>query len=211
MKLNKRETVRQLVHLAGISIVFIPVLLGTDIRNVGYFLLVAAMGAFAYSEYLMKRDTFKKHLPRRMHRVEELSYDITTLIMETAERPNVRPFKGLITFGLGIGLSIMLFPKDIAILAAIALAIGDSMSTLVGIHFGKHKLPRFVSAHRSWEGTLAAFVSVFVVASFYAPQNVALMTAVTASIVEAFDIPLDDNIAIPLITGGILSLILRMI
>src|SRR3989344_2133912 len=170
MKLNKRETVRQLVHLAGISIVLVPVLLGTDIRNVGYFLLVAAMGAFVYSEYLMRRDKVKEYLPWHMNRLEELGYDLARLIMDVAERPNVRPFKGLITFGLGIGLSIMLFPKDIAILAAIALAIGDSMSTLVGIHFGKHKLPRFVSAHRSWEGTLGCLFSVFVVASFYAPQ-----------------------------------------
>lgn len=203
MQLNRKEIARQLIHLSGVLFVVIP--WGFDLKFVGAFLLVSAALTFLYSEHLLRRHITRKVLSEGVAKLEEAGYAAVKQVLDVAERPKARPFKGMIMFGLGVGVTLLIFPPQIAIMATIALGVGDSFSTLVGIHFGRHKLPRFVSKHRSWEGTLAAFVSVLVVASFYAPISWALMTSTSASVIEAFDTPFDDNVLIPIGTGVVLT------
>lgn len=200
-KIHKKEILRQLIHMGGVLLVLVP--WGVDFRHLGAALIGLAILGFLYSELINKRDRVRKYIPPTVAKLEEMGYKL----VKRYERPRVRVFKGAMMFFFGVGFSMIVFPAHIAVLATIALAVGDSMSTLVGIHIGNHKLPKWVSTHKSWEGSTASFVSVFAVAYFFASPSAALITALVASIVEGFDTPVDDNIAIPIFTGAVLLLI----
>jgi dolichol kinase len=99
------------------------------------------------------------------------------------------------------------FPAEIAFLAMSFLSIGDTMAALMGIHFGKRK---FINSPKSFEGFLACFASTFLfgcVASMLASEksiltpNIAFWGALTASIAELINIPIDDNVKIPILSG----------
>ena len=58
-------------------------------------------------------------------------------------------------FLLGCFLSVLLFQKEIAMLAITVLIFGDAFAALIGMKFGKHKFKN----GKSWEGTLG-FIGV---------------------------------------------------
>ena len=51
------------------------------------------------------------------------------------------PGKGIIFYLIGSYLALLLFSKDIAMASIMILALGDSVSHLYGLHFGKIKQP----------------------------------------------------------------------
>jgi dolichol kinase len=114
---------------------------------------------------------------------------------------------GPVTLGLGALLALLLYPSPAAAIAIYALAFGDGFASLVGKLFG-HIRPAFMCG-KSLEGSLACFFAVF-----YASWRVsgsyplALVTALTATLVEAF--PLDDwdNIALPVSVGFVAQLMI---
>lgn len=187
--------------MSGILLVLIP--WGIDFKTMGMLLILATGLSLLYSEFFMRRKALQRYVPWPL----SLAEDAVCTIVKACERPNVRPMKGAMTFGLGIGASMILFAPQIATLSIVALSIGDSVSTLVGVHHGTHKLPRFISNHKSWEGTAAMFFSVLGVSYFFAPIGLAIAAAFVSSLVEAFDFPIDDNVTIPIVTGAALALL----
>ena len=104
---------------------------------------------------------------------------------------------------------IAFFPPDIAFLAMAFLSIGDTFAALVGIRFGKRI---FIKTSKSLEGTLACFVTTFIFGLVYlqlpiihnpeySHPAIALSGAISASVAELVNIPLDDNVKIPIISG----------
>jgi dolichol kinase len=110
-------------------------------------------------------------------------------------------------YAMSVLLTILTFPKSIAVMSILTLAIADPMSAIVGIKFGKHK----ISARKSWEGSIAFGVSCFFVVLFvvsYLFANplwksflVAFYVSVLAMFLEMIPIRLDDNLTIPLYTA----------
>jgi dolichol kinase len=107
---------------------------------------------------------------------------------------------------------IAFFPPDIAFLAMAFLSIGDTFAALIGIHLGKRK---FKNSKKSFEGTLACFISTFLFGYIYlqlpfvynheySHPAIALSGAASASIAELLNIPIDDNVKIPIISGIIM-------
>ena len=102
-------------------------------------------------------------------------------------------------------ISIAFFPKDIAFLALSFLAIGDTFAAIVGISLGKREIPK---TKKSIEGSLACFVSTFIFAiCFQAHIIVAFLGAVTTMLIELSNLPVDDNVRIPLASGIIMTLV----
>ena len=64
-------------------------------------------------------------------------------------------------YAIAVLLTILTFPKPAALVAIYTLGIADPAAALVGIRFGRRKL----SANRSFEGSLAFFVSTVAVAA----------------------------------------------
>lgn len=115
----------------------------------------------------------------------------------------------MLPYVIAVLLSIITFPKPIAIIAIYTLAIADPLAAVIGIRFGTKK----IVGQKSLEGSAAFFTVTFLVtlivlaASSPAPAApiavVALMVALTSSVFEMVPIRIDDNLTIPLFTGFI--------
>ena len=118
-----------------------------------------------------------------------------------------------IPYCMAILLTIISFPKSIALVAIYTLAIGDPMSALVGIKYGKHKLIK----KKSLEGSLAFFISSFIITFLiFRPMNpdllgmtlgLSFLMAFLITCFELIPLRLDDNLTIPLAAATILWLL----
>jgi dolichol kinase len=96
---------------------------------------------------------------------------------------------------------IAFFPKDIAFLALCFLSIGDTFAALIGMTLGKRK---FSFNKKSFEGAIGCFLSTFFFALFYINPLIAFFGALGATLAEIMNIPVDDNVRIPIISGFIM-------
>ncbi len=91
------------------------------------------------------------------------------------------------------------FDYWVALTAMLMTVFGDMSAALFGRAFGKKRIYR----HKTWVGTLAAFIANFLVGLLVIPQfaMVYLPMAVVATAVELFTHKLDDNLTVPLFAG----------
>jgi len=118
---------------------------------------------------------------------------------------------GTAPYVLGIGLSLFLYRTDIAAAAICFLAFGDVAATTIGERYGRTKI-----GDKSLEGSLA-FVAAAVSAGLLLPlagitvvPGVILIGAIAAAGVELLPLPVNDNLVIPLVSGGLMTLFARM-
>ncbi len=118
------------------------------------------------------------------------------------------PGLGAMTFLAGVTIATLLFTKEIAAASILILAVGDSVSPIIGRHFGKTKT--IFSKKKLIEG----FVIGVILSIFAAAQIVGYMLAISGSIIALFaefwdetDF-IDDNILIPLVAGTVMTLIM---
>ena len=111
------------------------------------------------------------------------------------------------TYFLIASLAVFLFfDKYVAITSLLFVSIGDLMATIIGEKFGKR-----IIFHKSLEGSLACLVSCLLVGVLMTKISqtialpVAIVGAVSATIVELLPIPVDDNLTIPLSSAGIMT------
>ncbi|MCL2862641.1 MAG: SEC59/DGK1/VTE5 family protein [Methanimicrococcus sp.] len=110
-------------------------------------------------------------------------------------------------FLLGCFLSVLLFPKYVAMLGITILIFGDAFAALIGMRFGKHKFKN----GKSVEGTLAfigvsyLFLAGFaVVLKLDAPFILAAIASIPVTAVSEIyskQIRVDDNLLIPIVFG----------
>ncbi|MBF0360683.1 MAG: hypothetical protein HQK49_06715 [Oligoflexia bacterium] len=123
-----------------------------------------------------------------------------------------------IPYAMALLLTIISFPKTVAIIAIYTLSISDPLSAIIGITYGKKKLAK----NKSLEGSSAFFISTFaicflvLITSVSSAHLLAIFKAsfLIAFIVSAFElIPLrlDDNLTIPLFTAVVSWPILRFV
>ena len=100
-------------------------------------------------------------------------------------------------------LTVFLFPKAIAVAALCLLIAGDTAAALVGKRFGRIR----IFGRKTLEGTLA-FVAVGTClnagVSLFAEglsHSTIVAGAVVGALVEALPLPIDDNFAVPIISG----------
>lgn len=109
-------------------------------------------------------------------------------------------------------LTIIIFPKILAITSFTILIISDLSAALIGRRFGKHPL-----FDKSWEGTFTFFITavavVYVIYSLEDNGYLFLLFGVFASAITAFTesassiLKLDDNLAVPAIFSIIMWLL----
>lgn len=111
-------------------------------------------------------------------------------------------------------MTILLFRTEIAVSALVFLSVGDSFAALVGRKFGRTVL---VSG-RTLEGSLAALLSCLVFSLplmqisaargwTLSPAGLAA-GALAATLAELFEMPLDDNLRIPVLAGFVMEMII---
>lgn len=105
---------------------------------------------------------------------------------------------GSLYFLTGVFLSILLFPKDLACVGLVYLAVGDTAAEIVGRRFGRVKL----LGPKTLEGSAACFVSSAAVGLFLLPWPIALTGAAAGTLLELFGTGNIDNASIPVGAAG---------
>ncbi|MBI2656714.1 hypothetical protein HYX03_03170 [Candidatus Woesearchaeota archaeon] len=193
MEINNFEWNRQIFHIfLGIGIV---ALLVYGFVNKEMILTAAIIGLIL--SYLSK----KIEIPVIRNLLE---------IFERREDIGKFPGKGIIFYLIGVYVALLLFPKDVAMASVMVLALGDSVSHLYGLHYGKIKHP--LSKTKFLEGTIAGFIFGFIGAFVFLPWWEALLASFAAMIIEAVEIKIgtqqvDDNLIMPFVAGSVVWLV----
>jgi dolichol kinase len=180
-----REIVRQLIHLCfGLGIAALVLFFDHT--------LVIAVLATGLLVGLVLVD-----LILRGHRIP-----IISPLVQYGDRCDPLPGKGAFFFGVSTLACTILFPVSIVVPALVALAVLDSVTTIVGIRFGRHRIHN----GKSWEGTLSgiAVTVLFLLPLLSLPG--ALSAAVFAGLIELFS-PVDDNLVLPVGVCILLTLV----
>ena len=120
------------------------------------------------------------------------------------------PGKGVLTFIGGSLLALVFFEENIALAAIMVLAVGDSVSHIVGKHFGKRKY--WINSPKYLEGTVAGIFFASIAASFFVGSKLAFMGSAAAMILESIELKIgktiiDDNLTVPLVAGLVMHLL----
>lgn len=109
-------------------------------------------------------------------------------------------FTGSTYFMLGTFLTILLFPKSIAIVGLCVLIVSDTCASIFGILYGTKKI-----CGKSLEGSVAFVISAIIISYFgyiffQLPLNYGILAAIVAMIAELVSskIKVDDNVLIPI-------------
>lgn len=109
--------------------------------------------------------------------------------------------------------SFLIFPRHVTALAILYLAFGDPSSSFFGVLYGRNK----IFPNKSLQGTLGGFTVCFLSTLAYLywqdfPQGkilvLALLGGVAGSVAELLPLNIDDNFAIPVLSGALMALAL---
>ena len=183
---------RRLVHLANGSTVATAYALFFTHQQI-----VHVFGTIACVVYIL--DRIRIHYPEALRRtpwVNSLFFRAEEQVKEAAMTPYV----------IAILLTLLTFPKPIALIAIYTLAIADPLSAVVGITWGH----RHVVPDKTLEGSLAFLAATFVIALAVlatvttlsaATVTAALLLGAVAAAFEMLPLRIDDNLTIPLFVG----------
>ena len=185
---------RKLYHLlGGLGLLSLYYLLGRRQALICYGVLIAVVLAVDITRL----------------RVPAFNRFIQTRFSSFIRKNEANKITGTAPYVLGIALTLLLYRTDIATAAICFLAFGDVAATTVGERYGRTK----ISGEKSLEGTLA-FVAVAVLsgvllnlAGIHLMHGLILAGALVAAGVELLPLPVNDNLVIPVVSGGVMELI----
>ena len=130
-------------------------------------------------------------------------------VLASRGRDSGRFVLGPVTLGIGAMLALLLYPEPSATIAILALAFGDSISSLVGKLYGRFKIP--LTGGKTYAGSLACFfVVLFIAFRITHSVTLAIPIAFVATALEALPTRDLDNILMPVGTGFITSELLSL-
>ncbi|MCK4904320.1 MAG: phosphatidate cytidylyltransferase [Candidatus Marinimicrobia bacterium] len=109
---------------------------------------------------------------------------------------------------IGSFISVAIFPKEIAILALLFAAIGDTVAALYGRKFGKIRI-----WNKTLEGSIVGLIACFIITLFFPqiPNIIKFSGAFAAMFIELLPINIDDNLRIPLLSGFVMYILSNLI
>ncbi len=109
---------------------------------------------------------------------------------------------------IGSFISVSIFPKEIAILALLFAAIGDTVAALYGRKFGKIRI-----WNKTLEGSIVGLIACFIITLFFPqiPNIIKFSGAFAAMFIELLPINIDDNLRIPLLSGFVMYILSNLI
>ncbi len=187
---------RKLYHLlGGLALLSLYFILGRDRAIVFYLSLFILVLCF---------DLLRLRTPN-------LNRLIITKFHSFIRQSEEHKLTGTAPYVLGIGSTLYLYRTDLATAAVCFLAFGDVAATTIGERYGKTKI-----GGKSLEGSIA-FVAASAGAGFLlelvgVPITgwLIILGAVVAAGVELLPLPVNDNLVIPLVSGGVMSLAARL-
>ncbi|MFX0139565.1 MAG: glycerol-3-phosphate acyltransferase, partial [Candidatus Hodarchaeota archaeon] len=131
---------------------------------------------------------------------------LTVKVKSLFRKGESKKLSSMTLFLLAAIITIILFDKNIAIIALTFLIFGDIFSKIFGLAFGRNKL-----FNKTFEGTLAYIGSVLICGFlFYTTLHFSLLLLViggiTAPLTELLSFKINDNFTVPLISGVFMTL-----
>jgi dolichol kinase len=161
---------RQMVHLGGLFFIIIAQFTGKFIASAVFFLIAIAF--LFYSEFVRKEKGFFGPVKNLEQRLRGFAFRL--------DRKEGIPFLGAFWFYFALGLAFLIFPLEVATASGLILSVGDSLSTLVGLKYGKHK----IIGRKSLEGSVVFFISSFLVTAIFLGSLVAFLGSISATFLE---------------------------
>jgi len=123
------------------------------------------------------------------------------------KRTEYRKFSSMTVFLVAGFITLLVFPKPIAVAAFTYLIFGDIFGKLFGLMFGRHKI-----RDKTLEGTLAywggALICAYVLYNTLHISPLLLGVGATgAAITELLSFNVDDNFTVPLVSGTLMRVI----
>jgi dolichol kinase len=171
---------RSVVHLSAI---LIPFLVEATSKPAVVVALVVTTAAYILSEVLRLR---AKSVP--------LITRFTLAMSREDESP--RLVVGPIYLAVGVLLSLLVFPNNIAYASITIVAVGDPVASYVG-----RKLGRTHVGKKTLEGFTAGLIVSSAAAALWVPPHLALAGSATGMLLELLEV-IDDNLAIPIGAGS---------
>ncbi|OGC93750.1 MAG: hypothetical protein A2W25_06450 [candidate division Zixibacteria bacterium RBG_16_53_22] len=183
------EVFRKLIHLGAIAI---PI--GYHFLGIGIVIPVLAF-SLAVSLYLDYVRLFGSRRSRHFIR------RYMGIMIRPSEK---RDLIGASYILSGSILTILLFDKPIAIAAISFIVIGDTAGAIIGRIWGKVRF-----RDKSLEGSVSFLVACVLTGIVIPgiPFWVKIVGAVTATVVEAVTLHIDDNLIVPVTSGAIMQVI----
>ena len=105
---------------------------------------------------------------------------------------------------IGSFIAVGIFSKEIAVLALLFTAIGDTAAALYGRKFGKIRI-----WNKTLEGSIAGLIACTIIALFFPqiPNIIKFSGAFAAMFIELLPINIDDNLRIPLFSGFVMYIL----
>lgn len=204
------EFSRQFVHLSGLLFIILAQFVGSLLAS--FYFLTISLFLLIYSEYVRRQE---KRWSRLLHRMESRFRDMVTGL----EREDVpRPFVGAFWFYFACGLAFLIYPLSIASAACAMLAVGDSLATILGKSFGRHR----IFGSKTLTGSAVMFAASLLVGAIFVAPLIALVGAVAATLMELLPAAralenvrrrgfLDDNFLIPIISGAVMLAVILLL
>ena len=185
-QLEVSEFSRKIFHLLNMVIPLIHVYFIEDRMEMliflSFMLIICFFIEVLRTRYFILHKFFKKYLHFMMRDLEKKG-EIT----------------GATWVFAGSLFTIMLIPKPFCIVALFFLAVGDTFAALVGMNY-----PFFKIGRKTLSGSIACFVSCFIIGLLYSFNlNAAtiIFGAFIATLTELSSMRINDNLSIPIFSG----------
>jgi len=131
---------------------------------------------------------------------------LSTITWRAANKPELHEFATApIFFALGIVFSLVFFPASASYASIAILTLGDGFANILGRKFGS--VPLSFNKGKNLEGSILGFLFASVGAMIFVDPVRAFMAATTGMLIESLPLPISDNLAIPLASGLVLTLV----
>jgi dolichol kinase len=182
----RRELARKAIHL---STALVPLAYAAGLPRDAVLAALAALAATAVGVELARL---------RSARVGARFARATGALLRDHEH---RRWSGATWLFVAFTIAAVAFPRPAAVAAMWAVAVGDASAAIVGRWVGRHPLP---GTAKSVEGSAACFLASALGALLVARLDVAasVVAGLAATLAEAPERPLDDNVLVALAVGG---------
>jgi dolichol kinase len=170
-------------------------------RHIFHIAFGTALGLLFYFNYLNKTHfailTILTAILFIMYKYYKLPV-LHQIMMSLERQHNIHTFPGIGAFYyvLGCTIAVWLYAPEIAAASIFIVAWGDGIAGLMRAYSTKRI--------KTWSSTIFAILVSIITVQFFAPLIPAVIASAVTMIVERFDIKLDDNLYMPVLSGAIL-------
>lgn len=191
---------RKFFHMQGAALILVPYLFLDFSRETMAAILGTALALVMTIEYSRARWEW----------VNSIAVKAMGGVMRDTE---VNQLTGIPFYMASCLFAFLIFPRHVTVLAILYLAFGDPSSSFFGVLYGRNK----IFPNKSLQGTLGGFCVCAVVTYAYLEWQhfpggkvllLSLLGGFAGAVSELLPLNVDDNFAIPVVSGALMALAL---